>query len=75
MELNFVVEGGAAQALKVDLTELVVAGWAGRDRAAIEHHIEEARRHRRAAPEHRTALLSRRREPGDAGRPHPGARG
>lgn len=41
MELNFVVEGGAAQALKVDLTELVVAGWAGRDRAAIEHHIEE----------------------------------
>lgn len=42
MELNFVVEGSAAgQALKVDLTELVVAGWAGRDRAAIEHHIAE----------------------------------
>ncbi|MEZ2410716.1 DUF2848 domain-containing protein [Bosea sp. RCC_152_1] len=41
MELNFVVEGGAAQVLKVHLTELVVAGWAGRDRAAIEHHIEE----------------------------------
>ena len=42
MELNFVVEGGAAsRALKVDLTELVIAGWAGRDRAAIEHHIEE----------------------------------
>lgn len=41
MELNFVVEGSAAQALKVDLAELVVAGWAGRDRAAIEHHIEE----------------------------------
>lgn len=42
MELNFVVDGaGAAQALSVDLTELVVAGWAGRDRTAIEHHIEE----------------------------------
>lgn len=41
MELNFTVEGSAAQVLKVTLTELVVAGWAGRDRAAIEHHIEE----------------------------------
>lgn len=42
MQLNFTLEdrhGG--QALGVDLTELVVAGWAGRDRAAIEHHIEE----------------------------------
>jgi hypothetical protein len=42
MELNFTVEGrNGGQALSVDLTELVVAGWAGRDRAAIEHHIEE----------------------------------
>lgn len=42
MELNFVIEGSAAgQALKVDLAELVVAGWAGRDRVAIEHHIAE----------------------------------
>jgi hypothetical protein len=42
MELNFVVEGSpAARPLRVALTELVVAGWAGRDRAAIEHHIEE----------------------------------
>ncbi len=42
MELNFVVESGAArQPLKVELTQLVIAGWAGRDRAAIEHHIEE----------------------------------
>lgn len=42
MELNFTVEGStAAQALKVDLNQLVIAGWAGRDRAAIEHHIEE----------------------------------
>lgn len=42
MQLNFVVEGGAAkQPLKVELAQLVIAGWAGRDRAAIEHHIEE----------------------------------
>lgn len=42
MELNFTVEGrNGGQVLGVDLTELVVAGWAGRDRAAIEHHIEE----------------------------------
>lgn len=42
MELNFVVESGAArQPLKVELAQLVIAGWAGRDRAAIEHHIEE----------------------------------
>ncbi|MGW9330346.1 DUF2848 domain-containing protein [Bosea sp. NPDC055594] len=42
MELNFAIEtGGASQPLTVNLTELVVAGWAGRDQAAIEHHIEE----------------------------------
>ncbi|QTD45339.1 DUF2848 domain-containing protein [Ottowia testudinis] len=29
------------QALQVDLAQLVIAGWAGRDAAAIEHHIEE----------------------------------
>jgi len=27
--------------IEVDIRHLVVAGWAGRDRAAIEHHIEE----------------------------------
>ncbi len=42
MELHFTVEGGAAtKPLEVELAQLVVAGWAGRDRAAIEHHIEE----------------------------------
>lgn len=39
MKLNFDVEG--AGPLTLDLATLVVAGWAGRDRAAIEHHIEE----------------------------------
>lgn len=42
MELNFAIESsGASRPLTVNLTELVVAGWAGRDQAAIEHHIEE----------------------------------
>lgn len=39
MKLTFDVEG--AGPLTIDLATLVVAGWAGRDRAAIEHHIEE----------------------------------
>ncbi|EYD72213.1 DUF2848 domain-containing protein [Limimaricola hongkongensis] len=28
-------------ALDVTLTDLIVAGWTGRDRAAVDHHIEE----------------------------------
>ncbi len=39
MKLNFELEG--AGSLGVDLATLVVAGWAGRDRVAIEHHIDE----------------------------------
>ena len=31
----------SVQALQVDFSQLVIAGWAGRDAAAIEHHIEE----------------------------------
>jgi len=27
--------------LQIDIARCVIAGWAGRDRAAIEHHIEE----------------------------------
>lgn len=30
-----------SQKLEVSITDLVIAGWAGRDLAAIEHHIEE----------------------------------
>ncbi|MEP9375194.1 DUF2848 domain-containing protein [Aquabacter sp. CN5-332] len=42
MELKFDIAADAATSpLTVTLTELVVAGWAGRDMAAIEHHIEE----------------------------------
>lgn len=32
---------GAARTIEVRIDEFVIAGWAGRDRAAIEHHIEE----------------------------------
>ena len=42
MKAVFQVESdGAVRSLETDIRNLVVAGWAGRDRAAIEHHIEE----------------------------------
>ncbi|MDO5691169.1 MAG: DUF2848 domain-containing protein [Pseudomonadota bacterium] len=42
MLLNFQLDtGGTPQALTTKLHTLIIAGWAGRDRAAIEHHIEE----------------------------------
>lgn len=36
--LDFETPGGA---LRCDLARLVVAGWTGRDREAVDHHIEE----------------------------------
>lgn len=42
MKLSFDLDTGAAsQSLSVDIHTFIVAGWAGRDLAAIEHHIEE----------------------------------
>lgn len=42
MKLEFTLESAqGTQTLKADIGQLVVAGWAGRDRDAIEHHIEE----------------------------------
>ncbi|PDQ22698.1 hypothetical protein CN311_01725 [Mesorhizobium sanjuanii] len=41
MQLEFVVEGEAKEVLKAEISELVVAGWAGRDKATVEHHISE----------------------------------
>ena len=44
MKLFFDVEasaGGPARQLAVDIETFIVAGWAGRDLAAIEHHIVE----------------------------------
>jgi hypothetical protein len=42
MKLHFTLETDqGSRPLEADIRQLVIAGWAGRDRAAIEHHIEE----------------------------------
>lgn len=42
MKAQFSIESGAAsRRAEVAFTDLVIAGWAGRDRKAIDHHIEE----------------------------------
>lgn len=42
MKLSFTVETlKAPSSLEVSISNLIVAGWAGRDIHAIEHHIEE----------------------------------
>ncbi|HWI82623.1 DUF2848 domain-containing protein [Ramlibacter sp.] len=42
MKLVFNVEAaGAPRQVQADIHTFVIAGWAGRDRAAIDHHIEE----------------------------------
>ncbi len=42
MNLSFqVASDGASRRIAVDISTLIVAGWAGRDLEAIEHHIEE----------------------------------
>lgn len=35
------VANGRSDRINVDIHSLIIAGWAGRDAAAIEHHIEE----------------------------------
>jgi hypothetical protein len=42
MKAQFDIDAGAASRhVEVEFVNLIVAGWAGRDVAAIEHHIEE----------------------------------
>jgi len=43
MQLDFTIQtaGQADATARIDIHQFVVAGWAGRDRDAIEHHIEE----------------------------------
>lgn len=43
MKLKFTLNAHNAPAkqAEIEFTRCVIAGWAGRDRAAIEHHIEE----------------------------------
>ena len=41
-QLTFTCHSAAgSQTISVDLKALVVAGWTGRDRAAVEKHIKE----------------------------------
>ncbi len=41
MKAVFQIEADIPRQIEVDFNTLIVAGWAGRDIAAIEHHIEE----------------------------------
>lgn len=41
MKAVFQIEADSPRQIEVDFNTLIVAGWAGRDMAAIEHHIEE----------------------------------
>ncbi|MBB1627062.1 DUF2848 domain-containing protein [Achromobacter sp. UMC71] len=41
MKAVFQIEAEVPRQIEVDVKTLIVAGWAGRDMAAIEHHIEE----------------------------------
>lgn len=41
MHLQFITGDEAAARLDVDVTRFVIAGWAGRDRDAVLHHIRE----------------------------------
>lgn len=42
MKLSFQLDAGtASKTLNTEVHTFIVAGWAGRDRDAIEHHIEE----------------------------------
>jgi len=41
MHLEFTTEDKAAASLAVEITRFVIAGWAGRDKEAVLHHIRE----------------------------------
>ena len=41
MKAVFNIDDANPRQVEVDFNTLIVAGWAGRDMAAIEHHIEE----------------------------------
>lgn len=42
MKLSFnLIKSSSTESIDIDITTCIVAGWAGRDPAAIQHHIEE----------------------------------
>jgi hypothetical protein len=40
MQFTVVASTGQSE-LTIDVTDMIIAGWAGRDQAAVEHHIQE----------------------------------
>lgn len=41
LKFDLMTLNGSKQSISTDIHQMVIAGWAGRDHAAIEHHIEE----------------------------------
>lgn len=41
LKFNLLALDGSKELITTDINQMVIAGWAGRDQAAIEHHIEE----------------------------------
>ena len=41
LKFDLLALNGSKQSISTDIHQMVIAGWAGRDHAAIEHHIEE----------------------------------
>ena len=50
----------AVEKVAVDIDDLVIAGWTGRDVAALNHHIEELKAIGVQPPSQGAAVLSRR---------------
>ena len=59
LEFDGAAKGGVEK-VAVDIDDLVIAGWTGRDVAALNHHIEELKAIGVQPPSRSAALLSRR---------------
>ena len=60
LEFDGAAKGGVEKVV-VEIDDLVIAGWTGRDVAALNHHIEELKAIGVQPPSQGAALLSRRR--------------
>jgi len=41
LEFTLTTKSGDSSSVKVEISNMVIAGWAGRDKEAMEHHIQE----------------------------------
>lgn len=41
LSFNLLAKEAAQETITIDVHDCIIAGWAGRDRSAIDHHIEE----------------------------------